>query len=117
MTDLEYWKECLATVTEEIPLVLLDDELTALAKAASSGHECYGMAFYSPPSSDRYAQIDRDWQAKYAALEKEFAEYRHGAEKAMRRALPDALYPDATISITKDGKVYSHDGRTHLIVG
>ena len=114
MTDLDYWKECLATVTEEIPLTLLDDELTALAKAASSGHEHYGMAFYSPPSSDRYRDIEREWQAKYAALEKELEQYKRGAERAIKRALPVPY--DANVSINERGEVFQHGGRTERVL-
>lgn len=64
---MDYWKECISIAAEECGLTLTDEQLDALASSAQAGHEHYGMAFYSPPSSDRYDQIEREWKAKLDA--------------------------------------------------
>lgn len=67
---IDYWKECISIAAEECDLTLTSEQLEYLAGSAESGHEHYGMAFYSPPASDRYNEIEREWKAKYKALEK-----------------------------------------------
>lgn len=114
MTQLDYWKECLAIAAEECGLSLSDEHLTELAEGAMGGHENYSMSFYSPPSSDRMNSIEREWKSKYEALQKEFDRYRNGAEKAVRTALKQ--YSDTQVSITEDGEVFRHGGRTEQIL-
>lgn len=114
MPQLDYWKECLAIAAEECGLSLSDEHLTGLAEGAMGGHEHYGMAFYSPPCSDRISVIENEWKAKYEALQKEFDRYRNGAEKAVKTALRQ--YPDTNVSITNDGEVFRHCGRTEQIL-
>lgn len=53
-----------------------------LAGAASSAHEHYDMAFYSPPASDRLSEIEREWKAKLKAEQDRFDKYRDNAETA-----------------------------------
>jgi hypothetical protein len=76
MTPLEYWKETLAIAAEECALVLTDEQLTALAEAAQGSHENYGMAFYSPPSTDRLSEIEDGWRKKVKQAEAEAERYR-----------------------------------------
>ena len=68
------------------------------------------MAFYSPPASDRLSDIEREWKAKNAALQREFDAYRGNAETAVRKALKQ--YDDANVSIGEHGEVFKHGGRT-----
>jgi hypothetical protein len=77
------------------------------------GHENYGMAFYSPPSSDRLNSIESEWKAKYANLQREFDTYRGNAETAVRKALHQ--YSDSDVSIGEHGEVFRHGGRTEQI--
>lgn len=114
MSQLYYWKECLAISAEDCGLSLSDEHLTELAEGAMRGHEHHGMSFYSPPSIDRISAIESEWKAKYDALQKEFDCYRNGAETAVRTALKQ--HYDANISITKDGEVFRHCGRTEQIL-
>lgn len=113
MSEKDYWKECMSIAADECDLQLTDDQLESLAESAESGHENYGMAFYSPPGSDRYDDIEREWKSKYKALELEFAAYRGNAEKAVGQALKQ--YSDAHVSIGEHGEVFRHGGRTEQI--
>ena len=49
----DYWQECISIAAEECALKLTPEQLDCLASSAEAGHEHYGMAFYSPPESDR----------------------------------------------------------------
>lgn len=109
----DYWKECISIAAEECDLALTPEQLEYLADGAESGHEHYGMAFYSPPSSDRYAQIEREWEAKYKALRKEFDKYQDNAETAVKVALRQ--HRDTHVSIGEHGEVRKHDGRSDRI--
>ena len=113
MTDLEYWEECISQASCDCELTLTDEQLTYLAEAVSGGHENYGMAFYSPPDSDRYNDIEREWERKYKALQAQFEKYQGNAETAVKQAL--GQYKDASISIGEYGEVLRHGGRTERI--
>ncbi|PHM50149.1 hypothetical protein [Xenorhabdus sp. KK7.4] len=101
MTDLEYWQECISCGADDCGLVLTDEQLLSLAKTVSNGHGYYGMAFYSPPDSDRYAEIEREWKSKLNKLQSEFNSYKINAENTMKKA----LNIDADITIEPGGKV------------
>lgn len=109
MNVLEYWKECVSIGADECGAVLTDEQLEYIAGSVESGHEHYGMAFYSPPPSDRYNEIEREWKAKYEALRKEFDAYIDNAETAVKTALRQ--HRDASVSIGKYGEVHRIDGR------
>lgn len=106
----DYWSECIALAAEECGLVLTSEQLKALAGAAEIGHENYGMAFYTPPLSDRIASVDREWKDKLRAKEAELDRYQVGAETAIKTAL--RMHRDSNVSINYDGSVYKTDGRT-----
>lgn len=113
MTDLDYWEECISQATDGCDLTLTSEQLTCLAEAVSGGHECYGMAFYSPPDSDRYDDIDREWKQKFKALQAEFDAYRCNAETAVKQAL--LQHRETNVSIGEYGEVLRHGGRTERI--
>ena len=113
MDKLDYWAECISIAADECGLEITAEQLSELASSVQSGHENYGMAYYSPPSSDRFNQIDRDWQKRFDALQAEFEAYRGNAEKAVGKALRQ--YSDANISIGDHGEVFRHGGRTEQI--
>lgn len=113
MTESDYWIECVSIGADECGAVLTREQIECIAGSAEGGHENYGMAFYEPPASDRYDDIDREWKAKYKALERELDSYRNNAEKAIKRALKQ--YDDANVSIGEYGEVFRHDGRTSQI--
>lgn len=113
MTDKEYWRECIETAIDECELTATAEQVAYLSDAVSGAHECYGMAFYSPPPSDRVSSVEREWKAKYEALQREFDKYRANAEGAVKRALRQPS--DANVSIENDGSVSRIDGRTTLI--
>ena len=111
--DLSYWSECIETAADECDLNMTAEQRLAIAENVSSWHENYGLAFYSPPSSERYDAIEREWKQKYEALKAEFEAYRGNAEKAVHQAL--RLGRDTTVSIGAHGSVEGHNGRSFNI--
>ena len=85
--DHDYWAESLAIAAEECdpPVTLTKEQLAYMAEAMSSAHEHYGMAFYSPPPSDRINDIEREWKRKLKEAQDELEQYRGYAEKAVVR--------------------------------
>lgn len=110
MNDIDYWKECISIAAEECDLKLTPEQLACLADSASGGHEHYGMAFYSPPTSDRINDIESEWKRKLKDLQAEFDKYRGNAESAVKRALRQ--HSDAQVTIGEHGEVLRHGGRT-----
>jgi hypothetical protein len=113
MDDLDFWEECISIAADECELSISKEQLRCLAESVSGGHENYGMAFYSPPDSDRYAEIEREWERKYKDLEKTLSKYQRDAEVAVKQAL--RVHSDANISIGEYGEVLHHAGRTTRI--
>lgn len=113
MTDLDYWKECISIAADECDLSITAEQLEMLGDSVAGGHENYGMAFYSPPWSDRISDIEDEWKRKYKALQAELEAYRNNAETAVKRALRQ--YDDANVSIGEYGEVFRHGGRTEQI--
>ncbi|MBE2180534.1 MAG: hypothetical protein IAE97_08695 [Chthoniobacterales bacterium] len=110
---INYWKECIEQAAEECGLMMTDEQLSTISEAAMSGHEYYGMAFYSPPPSDRYSDIEREWKEKLKAKEDELKRYQANAERAVKQALHQ--YSDANVSIGEYGEVTRWDGRATRI--
>lgn len=113
MNDLDYWEECISIAADECELTISSEQLRYLAESVSGGHENYGMAFYSPPDSDRYDDIEREWEKKYKELEKTLNAYQRNAETAVKQAL--RVHSDANVSIGEYGEVLHHAGRTTRI--
>lgn len=112
-TALDYWKESLSDAAQECGLALTSHQLTCLAESVKISHENYDMAFYSPPSTDRENDIEREWQKKFEAKVNELERYRFNAETAMKQALRQRS--DVKISIGEHGEVFRYDGRTDQI--
>lgn len=113
MKDLDYWKECISIAADECGLDMTSEQLEELAEGVSGGHENYGMAFYSPPASERLDDIENEWKQKLKDLQSEFNAYRHNAETAIKQALRQRR--DSNVSIGDHGEVLRHDGRTTQI--
>lgn len=113
MTDLDYWKECIVIAADDCDLEMTPEQLEYIADSVSSGHEHYGMAFYSPSSSDRINDIEEEWKRRLKALQAEFDAYRNNAEVAVKRALK--VHRDDCITIGEYGEVLRHDGRTEQL--
>ena len=113
ISDRDYWRECIAIAAEECDLTLTSEQLDCLAESVERGHEYYGMAFYSPPASERISDIEDGWKRKLKELEEDFARYRNNAETAVKQAL--RMYSDANVSIRSHGEVLLHNGRTERI--
>lgn len=109
----DYWKECISIASEECDLKMTPEQLTYLAGAVEGGHEHYGMAFYSPPWSDRMGDIEAELKARLKRLQAEFDAYRNNAETAVKQALRQ--YDDAQVTIGERGEVLRHGGRTERI--
>lgn len=106
----DYWKECISIAADECSLSLTSEQLDCLASSAEAGHEHYGMAFYSPPWSERLSDIEDAHKARYKRLEAEFEKYRNNAETAVKQALRQ--HSDAQVTIGEHGEVLRHGGRT-----
>lgn len=113
MTGLDYWKECISIAADECELTLTPEQLTYLADSVSGGHENYGMAFYSPPPSERMHDIEREWKAKLKAQQDEHERYVNNAETAIKQAL--RVHRDDQVSIGSHGEVLRYGGRTERI--
>ena len=109
----DYWQECISIAAEECDLKLTHEQLTYLAEAVEGGHEHYGQAFYSPPSSDRLDDIEREWKAKLKAQQDEHERYMRNAETAVKQAL--RVHRDDQVTIGSYGEVLRHGGRTERI--
>lgn len=112
-TQLDYWKECISIAAEECDLTLTPEQLYCLASSAESGHDHYGMAFYSPPPSDRLSDIEGRWKAKLKDLQDEFEKYRGNAETAVKLAL--RVDRNDQVTIGRYGEVLRYGGRTERI--
>jgi hypothetical protein len=110
----DYYAEGLSESFDEHGIVATVDQIRAVAADVELYVENQGMAFYSPPASDRINDIEREWKAKYEALRKEFAAYQGNAETAVKKALRQNS--DANVSIGQYGEVHRHDGRTTQIL-
>ncbi len=109
----DYWAECLSEAADECGATLTHEQLACLAEAAETGHGYYGMAFYSPPASDRIAVIERESAGKLQRLQAEYDAYRSNAHTAIKHAL--GLRSDDQVTIGEDGEVLRHCGRTERI--
>lgn len=114
MTAREYWEECIACAADGGGFTLTEEQIKCLAEACEGAHDNYGMAFYSPPPSDRIAVITREKDHAIAAIKTENEINKRRAERAVIKAL--GLYEDSNISIEEDGEVYVHDGRTRRVL-
>lgn len=115
---IDYWDEALSCAFDECGAFDVWDSLSveqkaSIVKGIEGSHENYGMAFYSPPASDRISSIERDWRAKYEALQRDLAEYQTNAETAIKRALRQ--HSDAVVTIGKYGEVTRWGGRVEQI--
>lgn len=108
-----YWDECISIAAEECGLTLTPEQLKALSSAVEVSHENYGLAFYSPPSTDRLSEIQREGDTRLSRLQREFDAYRRNAESAVRQALNQRH--DEQVCIGEDGEVFRHGGRTERI--
>jgi 23S rRNA A1618 N6-methylase RlmF len=109
-THKDYWIDCITDALYECDASLRPDQISYVAEAVQNNHENYGMAFYTPPSSDRVYDIEKQHEEKYKKLQKEFDEYRNNAESALKKALKQKK--DSNISINENGDVFSYEGRT-----
>ena len=99
----DYYAEGLSESFDENGIGATREQIEAVAADIATYVEHEGMAFYSPPSSDRYNEIEREWKAKYEALKKEFDRYVGNAETAVKRV--GRMHSDANISIGQYGEV------------
>lgn len=114
----DYWREAFMLALEsmdrfDIVETMTAEQLNEMGEALSGSYENYGDAFYSPPASDRIADIERHHEARFAALQREFDAYRDNAEAAVKQALRQPS--DASVSIGKHGEVTRYGGRSERI--
>jgi hypothetical protein len=105
----DYWRECMSNASDKCGLDLTPEQLDCLASAAENGHDSYGMAFYSPPPSERINDIENEFKKKLQELQAEFDAYKINSETAVKKAL--RVKSDECISIHPHGEVFSYGGR------
>jgi len=66
---MDYWTECVSIAAEECGLPMTQEQLEHVAGAVEGAHECYGMAFYSPPAGEHLS-------SEISRLKKELADER-----------------------------------------
>ena len=71
MDAKDYWVECIGVASDDCGAALTKNQVESIAAAAQGAHECYGMAFGSPPGTDRIAAIERECGAKVRAAQEE----------------------------------------------
>jgi hypothetical protein len=113
MSKQDYWEETIEIAASECGLSLTEEQIKYLGAAAESSHDNYGMAFYSPPASDRIHAEEREWERRYKLLDKEFEAYRNNAEHAVKKALN--CRTNDSVGIGEYGKVTLYDGRHEVI--
>ena len=99
----DYYAEGLSESFDENGIVATREQIEAVAADVETYVEHEGMAFYSPPASDQYNDLDRQWKQKYETLRKEFDAYVGNAETAVKRI--GRMHSDANISIGQYGEV------------
>lgn len=109
----DYYTECVDSAADEVGLKLTAEQAKYIGEAVEVAVENVGMAFYSPSSSERFEQIEREWESKFKALQREFDAYRNNAETAVKVALRQRH--DANVSIGEHGEVRRHDSRSDRI--
>lgn len=109
----DYYAEYLSDAFHEHDIHVTQEQLKDIASGLVISIDCESQAFYTPPASDYYAQVDREWKQKYDALQKEFDKYVGNAEKAVKKALRQPS--DANVGIGEYGEVTRYDGRTTQI--
>lgn len=114
MNTTDYWSECISIAADECDLRVTLKQLKYIAESVDGAHENYGMAFYSPSANDRLSDIEREWKAKYAALQREFDKYRENSESAVKRALN--MQENASVEIGEYGSVTHYAGRVTQIL-
>ena len=108
-TKKDYYAEAVSNAAEECEAVLTAEQCEYLAGAFMDAHETIGQAFYTPPASDRYAEIESEWKKKYNDLKAEFDRYRGHSERAVKESF--GLHPEDQVSIGPRGQVLLHDGQ------
>lgn len=83
----DYWDECVAIAFEEAGITATKEQREYVAGAVESSHEHYEQAFYSPPASDRIADIEREYRRKLDAKDAEML----AQEKAATERSEDLL--------------------------
>lgn len=89
MNPIDYWEECISQSADECGLALTKDQLEYLAEGVKGAHENYDMAFYTPPASDRLADIEREYKTKIKNLENDAILYRERVKQRQEEILWD----------------------------
>ena len=103
MNALDYWRECVSQAAGDCGLTLTTEQLESIAYAVEGAHENYGMAFYSPPATDRISAIEEEYQARIDKLSREADKFREDAHAAVKRCL--RLHREDRISIQPGGYI------------
>jgi hypothetical protein len=105
--QLDYWTESVSIAMQEAGISFTPEQARQVGAGIQGSHDNYGMAFYSPPASDRISAVENEWKQRVDRIQKELDTYRANAEKAVKRI---AKLPSfASVSINQYGEVIRHD--------
>lgn len=91
MDDIEYWSYALGEALSEVNAFdsLTSDQRRIAAKVLSGAHECYGMAFYSPPPGEyERSEVSRLERLLREERELVFCRECHGTGRDVHMAGP-----------------------------
>lgn len=114
----DYWQEAFESTMDAMGLYhivqgMTDAQRKEMGASLATSHENYGLAFYTPSTSDRISAIEREWKKKLDDAERQKNEYIDRTEKVLRRVLRQ--HHDTHLSIDKEGNVVRWGGRTEII--
>lgn len=112
-TKADYYAEYLSDCFHDFDIKVSAEQLKEIAEGIVIAVDCESQAFHTPPNSDFYAELDREWKRKYDILKEQFDKYTSNAETAIKKALRQPQ--DACVDIGKYGEVTRYDGRSTQI--
>ena len=83
-TDHDYWREVVMNAADGCDLELTREQRESMADAMSAAHDRYGLAFYTPPSSDRMAEIEAEHKREVTRLRAEMDAYRATVQEGLK---------------------------------
>lgn len=106
---MDFYADAIRDAAEECGAELTDKQIAHLARAADRASKNVGMAFYTPPASDRLSEVENEWKRKYEALKAEYSTFQSNAEQAVQESF--GLRRDDRVSIGSHGRVVLDDGQ------
>jgi hypothetical protein len=105
---MDFYTDAIRDAAEECGAELTDKQIAYLARADRASKNV-GLAFNTPPASDRLSEVEGEWMRKYEALKAEYSTFQSNAERAVQESF--GLRRDDRVSIGSHGRVLLNDGQ------